>query len=412
MKVGILTYHCVPNFGAQLQTISTVGYLRRQGHEPIVLHWFPYDLENIYATGRVPAIQIQAHDRLTNEILPLSNLCRNEDDLIKEVNRLHLDAIIVGSDALFKYQPEKKRRRFSKRKLKYIVRKCVLVESLQGNPFWGGFLCRTNNKIPAVAFSVSSQNCPYTLMLRREKKMMKQFLSNYKYITVRDEWTRKMVHHITGVKDIPITPDPVFSFNQNNGLIMPTIETLKHKYGLPNNYALFSFSPHYIKKDYLKTIVEEVKKNKIEPVAFPMPEGCFDFGIEKKIDLPISPLEWYVLIKHATCYIGERMHPIVVAIHNATPFFSFDEYGICKKNFWGKLQYQKESSKTYLILKQAGLLDYLYSYQGEEELPDANTIVNKVMNFDMNKCRAFANYYHSYYEESMDVVLNYLRDHQ
>lgn len=31
MKIGILTYHCVPNFGAQLQTISTVGYVKKNG---------------------------------------------------------------------------------------------------------------------------------------------------------------------------------------------------------------------------------------------------------------------------------------------------------------------------------------------------------------------------------------------
>ena len=405
MKIGILTYHCVPNFGAQLQTISTVGFLKRKGHEPIVLHWFPNDLETIYANGRIPAEQIKAHESFTYNILPLSNLCRTEDELIKEVDLLNLDAILVGSDALFKYQPERSRRFFSRRKLKYIVKKCVLVESLQGNPFFGEFLSKLKKKIPAVVFSVSSQNCPYTRMLKREKKKMRIFLSNYKSITVRDEWTRKMVRHITGIKDMPITPDPVFSFNQNNDLKMPSIESLKQKYGLSDSYALLSFSPKFIQKDYLQTIVKEMANRNIEPIAFPMPEGCFDFGIEKKISLPLSPLEWYVLIQHATCYIGERMHPIVVAIHNATPFFSFDEYGVFTYNILGKKQYQKESSKTYLILKQAGLLEYLYSYNSSDDFPNAGTIVDKIFCFDKMKCQSFAKSYQTYYEESMSIVL-------
>ncbi len=408
MRIGILTYHCVPNFGAQLQTISTVGYLISQGHEPVVLHWFPNDLENIYAKGRVPSIQIQAHDKLTHEVLPLSNLCRTEEELIKEVDRLNLDAIIVGSDALFKYQPEKTRRSFSKRRLKYIVRECVLVERLQGNPFFGDFLSKLKKNIPAVVFSASSQNCPFQRMLRREKETMRQYLSNYKYITVRDEWTQKMIQDICRLKDVPITPDPVFSFNQNNGLNMPSINLLKQKYGLSDSYALFSFSPHFIQKEYLQTIVDEMKKHGMEPVAFPMPEGCFDFDIEKRIDLPLSPLEWYVLIQNAACYIGERMHPIVVSIHNATPFFCFDEYGIYKENIFGVRKYQAESSKTYLILKQTGLLDYLYSYKSGEPLPLASAVVDKVLKFDRNKCQLISKDFQSLYSESMNKAMEML----
>lgn len=48
MKIGILTYHCVPNFGAQLQALSTVCYLKRAGYEPILLNWYPKDLQVMY----------------------------------------------------------------------------------------------------------------------------------------------------------------------------------------------------------------------------------------------------------------------------------------------------------------------------------------------------------------------------
>lgn len=409
MRIGILTYHCVPNFGAQLQIISTVGYFKRMGHEPIVLHWFPEDLKNIYAKGRIPEPQLREHEKFTSDVLPLSNLCTTEDELIREVDRLQLDAIFAGSDALFKFQPERNRRRFSKRRFKYIVRKCVIVESLEGNPFWGGFLSRLGKKIPATAFSVSSQNCPYTRMLKREKNVMAEFLSNYNYITVRDEWTRKMVQFVTGRKDIPVTPDPVFSFNQNNYIDLPSLEHLKQEYGLSDKYALFSFSKNFIQRDYLQTIVREVEKQGLQPVALPMPEGCFDYGIEKKIELPLSPAKWYILIQNATCYIGERMHPIVVCLHNSIPFFCFDEYGTYKKSFFGgRPEYQKESSKTYLILQRAGLLENLFSYRGNEPFPSAKSVLDKILTFDKKKCSDFAQEYQKLYKLSMMEVLGHM----
>ena len=127
MRIGILTYHCVPNFGAQLQATSTVGYLKRMGHEPIVLNWYPKDLEDMYA-NRVPKEQIEAHNAYTNKYLPITSICRTEEDLVNVIEQNNIDAIIVGSDALFKYVPEKNRRWFSKRKLRFFERKIMSCE--------------------------------------------------------------------------------------------------------------------------------------------------------------------------------------------------------------------------------------------------------------------------------------------
>ena len=112
MKIGILTYHCVPNFGAQLQATSTVGYLKRMGHEAVVLNWYPQDHEDMYAQ-RVPREQIAAHNAHTDTYLPITQKCRNEKELINVIEQNNLDAIFVGSDALFKYVPESKRKIFS-----------------------------------------------------------------------------------------------------------------------------------------------------------------------------------------------------------------------------------------------------------------------------------------------------------
>lgn len=49
-----------------------------------------------------------------------------------------------------------------------------------------------------------------------------------KYISVRDSWTRDMVVSITHDKIIPpVTPDPVFAFNENAGFLVPSEESLR-----------------------------------------------------------------------------------------------------------------------------------------------------------------------------------------
>ena len=410
MRIGILSYHCPPNFGAQLQAISTVGFLRNAGHEVIVLNWYAKDLEEMYS-HRIPPQQITCHNQFAQDYLPLSDKCQKEENLIEVVDSLHLDAIIAGSDALFKYIPLDKYRHFSKRKFKYIYYFTPLsCERLNGNPFFGGFLGKLQNRIPASTYAVSSQNCPFSSMKRSEKRAMREALSNYKLITVRDNWTKRMVEYITNRKNIQIYPDPVFSFNTNCYLPIPTKEETVRRYNLNNDYVLLSFSSWHTNQEYIHSIAEEVKRRCLQPVALPMPENLFAAGIDKQIDLPISPLDWYALIIHSKGFIGERMHPIVVCLHNAIPFFSFDEYGIKeKKGFFSKeLVYNPSSSKTYSIVSEAGLLENLFSYKGATQMPSPQHVVNMLIRFKTTKCKYFAHLKLDEYQKGMNAVLDSL----
>lgn len=407
MRIGILTYHCPPNFGAQLQAISTIGYLKRMGHEPIVLNWYAEDLEEMYS-HRIPEEQVACHAEFTEEVMPLSVRCRHEAELVAEIDKLDLDAIVEGSDALFKFVPFKNRSVFRKRYFKRIeIFQPLSCELMDENPFFGHFLKKLIRPIPTSVYAVSSQNCPYHLMARSERKRMAEGLSSYRLITVRDSWTKGMIEKITGRKDVEIYPDPVFSFNQNCYLSIPTKDKVIAKYGLNENYVLLSFSDWYCKSEYVKSIADAVEENGFQAVALPMPEKLFDGGIEKKIGLPISPLDWYALIIHSKGYIGERMHPIVVCLHNAVPFFCFDEYGThVRKSFFSKeMVYNPESSKTYLIVKDADLLDNLYLYQGGAPRPAPTNVIDSLLSFDIEKCRHFSNKKQKEYETGMSVVL-------
>ena len=356
---------------------------------------------------RIPSEQVSCHDAYTKKYLPITTICRTEDELVNEINNYELDAIIVGSDALFKYIPENNRRHFSKRRLRYVSHNILSVLTLDGNPFFGGFATKLNKKFHIAAFSVSSQNCAYEDMSGHEKAKMKEALANYDYITVRDEWTKSMVESIMGVSGIQVTPDPVFSFNQNCYFQLPSKEDVINKYHLQEKYVLISYSTWYNNATYINSIAQEVKKAGYMPVAFPMPEKLFSAGITNQVNLPLSPLDWYSLIKYSSGYIGERMHPIVVCLHNAVPFFCFDEYGVYRKSYWGLYKsYIKESSKIYDILNKAGLTQWMYSYSAHDKCPSPELVMKALMRFDINRCAQFSNNYQLYYEEMMSKLLN------
>lgn len=405
MKIGVLTYHCVPNFGAQLQALSTISFLKRLGHEPIIINWYAKDLEKMYDT-RIPRFQVEEHLRFMHDTLPVTEKCQTEEALISVVGKYNFDGIIIGSDALFKYIPLNLCRRFSIRKLKYIyLYQPLSCEQIDNNPFFGGFLRKTPRVPPTSVYAVSSQNCPFHAMSKTERRKMHNNLKYFKAISVRDEWTQQMIKSITGKKDIRIFPDPIFAFFQNCQNFIPSKDEILKKFQLQQNYVLLSFSDWHIDPTYINSLANELEKFEFQPVALPMPEKLVSANINKIIQIPLSPIDWYALIAYSCGYIGERMHPIVVCLHNVVPFFSFDEYGT--KDYRTK-SFNLNSSKTYQIVSDAQLNGNLYSYKQNKPLPTPKFVIEKIKNFDYDRCHEFSQQKKKLYEQGMMCIVNSL----
>ena len=388
-RIGILTYHCVPNFGAQLQALSTIKYLSNNGYEPIMLHWYPKDLEEFYYK-RVSQEQNQIQMNFAETNMPLSRLCRDLDELCAEIKRLKVEAILLGSDALFDYTPDYFRYNYSIRKLKKIP---IFITSNHclPNPFWASFNDKLDSPLPTIGFSISSQNMPYYKLKNEERQELGRLLKYFKGITVRDKWTQKLVEYLTPNKNIQITPDPVFAFNNNIGDSIYTKEYICKKYNLPDKYVLVSFIYPDLPDEFVNEIISSVEqKTGAECVSFPMPDKLRVFNTKHTINLPLSPIDWYYLIKYSDGYIGERMHPIIVCLHNSVPFYCFDQYGAKKviiPRVWS--MFLPKSSKIYDILERAGFLDNMSFYADLKKLTP-NYVVDKFLSFDKQHCSDFA----------------------
>lgn len=403
MKIGILTYHCIPNFGAQLQALSTVGFLKLNGHEPIVLNWYPRDLEEFYYK-RAPKEQNKVQFEFAQKNMPVSNLCRTIPELTEEIKKLNLDAIILGSDALFDYTPEKHRYNFSLRRLKKAP---IIVTSnhLLPNPFWGSFNDELEQKVPLYGYAISSQNMPYKDLNKNERIELARLLTGFKNITVRDQWTKNMVQALIGKENIPVVPDPVFAFNQNVGNI-PSKKDIIEKYGLPEQYYLISFVYDILTEDYINSIIAKLEsETSISCVSFPMPDKLKKFKTKYHIELPLDPIDWYALIKYSNGYIGERMHPIVVCLHNSIPFYCFDQYGTKKVIIPRILEkFIPESSKIYDILKKADLSSNSCFYNQSDQL-NIDRVITHFLSFDKEKCKNFSENKLNEYNQSMHSLM-------
>ena len=248
------------------------------------------------------------------------------------------------------------------------------------NPFWVPFY----NQIPNTRLALLSPSCQSTdffFLPLRKKKEMRKCLSNFSYISARDSYTGTVIKKLMKRKYVTITPDPVFSFNINiEEKYKCTRQEILEKYNLPYKYILFSFYGE-IKKEWLIKIKELLNKEGYCTVLLPMPEGSPITCLDKKIDLPLNPIDWYYLIKYSNGYIGHNMHPVIVSIHNNVPFISIDQHG--KRFFIRRIQFSK-TSKVYDLLKRHDMLKYRIA-SAKYQFSNPEKIVNNLLKFDIDK---------------------------
>lgn len=396
-----MAYHTACNFGANLQLLSTYEFLKNHGHEPIIINWVSLELENYYSQG-IPKIQYNVHLEFRKKYYKESNLCRNAKDVAEVIKTMGIEAVIIGSDAIAQHHVFLSRIGFPTRSI--ITINHHTEDRRFPNPFWGTFNDYLDMPVKIAVISASCQNSNYKLYSSSLKTRMMKYVGNYSYLSVRDDWTRKLYECISEGKLHPdVTPDPVFAFN-NNVSTVPLREEIKKKFDLPDKYILLSFlNQNRMNAEWIKKFKILANKDGYTTVALTYPKHIL-FGdvTDMKIEVILSPIDWFAIIKYSSGYVGHNMHPIVVSLHNNVPFYSFDNYGITKMGYF----VNEKSSKIYHILTRAGFLDQRCNDRNLfVKLPGVDDVYGKIVNFDREKCMAFSQEYYKEYEAMMNAVL-------
>lgn len=399
MKIGILTFYRVPNFGANLQAISTYLYLKNHGHEPVMIIYDPKRTNERNETEL--AVQAQTHLQFVDTLMPShTQRCNGADEINIAIKKYKIEAIIVGSDAVVQHHPLLSRIHKGRRKPFYFSK--LPPERMFPNPFWGVDI---DPLIPMAMMSVSSQNSRFKLFSKSLKKRMAEALSRMKYISVRDAWTQQLILSVldSQCRNVPITPDPVFAFNYNVSNLIPTVEDIRSRFNLPDKYVLVCLNAQNLEASQLQDLENKFASHGLHCVAFTLPVGIkFNHPFAYKVDTPLDPLDWYALIKYASGYVGCNMHPIVVSLHNAVPCFSIDHWGT--RNFWGRSK-DDGSSKVADILERYGLGDNRAVIENNKCVVDSNLIVDKILNYPKGKVAEFSKEWTESYKLMMDNIL-------
>ena len=399
MKIGLLTYHTACNFGANLQALSSFCYWKKQGHDPIFINWEPDEIRNQYKKA-TPAEQYEEHEKFREQYLKTTRRCVTDDEIAAVIKEEGIEAIVVGSDAVIQTHPFLSRVAFPCRRILMVSPR--QINTSYPNPFWGSFCDKIDEKIPICCMSGSSQNSPYKKSLPKDRKLGAKLLSRFSYVSTRDDWTAKMVEYLSYGKIKPqVTPDPVFAFNSNVDFV-PSEEDIRKRFGLEGPYSLFCFhNSKTVSQNWLLEMKEKMEAKGVKCVAFPFPQGIeFKHPFDKEIGLPLSPLDWYALIKYADSYIGDNMHPIVISLHNAVPCFSFDHYGIVKH----RISVNEKSSKIYHILNTFGHLQNRVSIKGRYTEPSVDYVLDKIEHFDKALVKSKADEYLTAYNKMMNDI--------
>lgn len=404
MKIGLLAYHSAANFGARLQLLSTYMYLKNQNHQPIIINWVPEDLERFYSR-MASEEQKNCLDIFSQHVWTETEKCRTSVDVAKVIENEGIGAVIIGSDAVAKINfPQ----------IVFPCRKIITFsrptkDRVFPSPFWGEFLNYMKTPIPVAVMSASCESSPYRKIGAEQRVEMDKAVRRYKYLSVRDSWTKDMFSYITnGMVQPPITPDPVFAFNHNAATILPSRESLKKKYDLPDKYILLSFIRKSMGQEWVNQFEEDAEKNGYTCISLPISYSNSVFETKRSINLPLDPIDWYALIAYSNGYVGHNMHPVVIALTNGVPVFSFDNYG--KTKLFGLIS-NGSSSKVLHILKKSGLEDYRVSCIGRYyNVPKPEFVLGKLLGFDSEKINVFAQDYYLEYEKMMNDILSALNN--
>lgn len=408
MKIGVLTFLHVANFGANLQATSTYYYLKNQGHTPIFINYTSYQVEITNKISQLKkklqnrsiSIQTLEHEKFIKE--QIKNQTRNVytcSQVFEVIKEEGIEAVIIGSDAVAQHWPL-----FST--LKLGKHRPFWIEPLQQerrfpNPFWGvGF----SDKIPTAMMSVSSQNSKYPIFTKSVLKRIAKQIDTMTYVSVRDAWTKDMMLAAQPSSSIEVTPDPVFALNYNLGDLIPSENDIRRKFELPDKYVLIGLRSQVYTYEELDKMNELLMSEGKECVAFNI-DGVYAYKhpFKYEIKLPLNPLDWFGLIKYASAYIGSNMHPIVSSLTNGVPCFSIDNWGIV--DFWGKKKTSK-SSKVYDVLSQYGLTDYWCSIENGKCSTTVEKIIEKLHNFPTDKVKQISIKRVNVYKNMMERIIS------
>ncbi|MBO4807262.1 MAG: polysaccharide pyruvyl transferase family protein [Paludibacteraceae bacterium] len=331
MRIGILTLPFEPNYGWALQLYALQQFLIRLGHEPVCLdrrwnrgrsnsglwvsikRWGYYHLlcRRFYSFSQKNIIR-------TIE-------CYSSDDLEKLVSQYQLNAVIIGSDQVWRIEN---------------VRNADLN-------YWGDFLSELPIKKLTYAVSFGTNQWKGT---DEETLKIQGYLNSFSGLSVREKDAVEMCSTLFGVKaEHVLDPTLLLKAEEYENLLSHPIE----KAAMLTTYILDPSE----QKDALIHSISKDRSLEVNHLYKRHTGSCHFYG---------SVESWLQSIRDANCVVVDSFHGMVFAI-------------LYHKQFVVLGNEKRGMSRFSSLLSSLGLLDRLLTNYDEKSAVD---VMNKPIDYD------------------------------
>ena len=204
------------------------------------------------------------------------------------------------------------------------------------------------------------------------KKKMSEWISDYPYLSVREDSGVKLIKEITG-REVLHLLDPTLIVNADEWRNILSIEDKPKDYVL----AYFLDKPSALAMESLKAIKEKLN---YKIIAIPYKFENMDYCDEL---VAVGPKEFVELVANAKVVCTDSFHGTVFAINMHTPFFTYErEYGSANK----------QSERVLSILRKVDMLD---RYQPKNVVEELNNLdfehSEEILNVERKKAYDYVN---------------------
>ena len=315
MRIGVLTFHRAINYGAVMQAYSMVERLKRDFPQDSVeiidyncaaREWFKLKcpLVFVYRRGLKQAWQKMCQTRIFNKFvktLPLSrNLVWKGNKKVQSYIAAHYDVVVVGSDAVFNWND-------------LGLPNVYFLADAQG-------VCK-------MSYAASAHLQFFDRVTEEQKAYLCKCLTDFQYIGVRDENTKKFVTDVTGGKQTALhNCDPTVFLQMDFPEMALQRKLKKHGFDFKKK-TVFVMLMHPTYAQYARRYFGE----DVQIVAL------MDGNREADIYLhDLNPFEWAHVLKLGACLITDYFHGTLLSLKNGTPVMSIDASGYCNEQYESK----------------------------------------------------------------------------
>lgn len=389
MKIGILTFHRSYNFGANLQALAMKNMIAAKGASPIIINFQEeWKIEAYKKT--ILSEQQKQHENFFNEYYQESAVLRTNEE-VRDYCQRELDGVIVGSDAVFrlipKFDPIRIAKIILRRKLSNLP-----PASLEAPPYWLPWEKQASHrKIVKASVAASSMGTNFYFLQPSLIAQINGCLSDFDFLSVRDQWTKKMIKFITkGKITAEICPDPVFTLLKNQTI--PDSE--KPDIDLSKTILLSgNFQSGWVNK--LINCAHDAGY-RVGGLSQPDKEYFYP-NADINIKMPFSPLKWFSILGNAAGYIGTRFHALVSCIVQHVPVINVDNHP--------RSRMIKTSSKMYDLCERAGIPERYYTLKKINSTDPVILLDNLFSTQNQLKANRYAEKAYEQFDSYIDRVL-------